>query len=143
MSLLKLNYVHGLSSCHANLTINSCYYQLLAFSLANYRKYHAKGSSSPITPNTDTAIVHLPIQSGTNKSKFIRLDSVIIVLKVSASPKQLHTSIYLYIQSVVWKIIAQLLQESEKGQATPLIDSSRRITPENLVLDQRDQSWWK
>ena len=81
MPLLKSNYVHELSLCHADVIINSCYYQLLASSLANYGKYLVKVYSSPITSNTNTAIVHLPIQIGTNKYKFIRLDSVIIVLK--------------------------------------------------------------
>ena len=38
LSLLKSNYVHRLRSWHANVIINSSYYQLLAFSLANYRK---------------------------------------------------------------------------------------------------------
>ena len=65
-----------------------------AFSLANYRKSTRK-VMSPITLNTDTAIVHLPIQNGTAMTKFIRLDSVIIISKAIASPKQLHTAIYL------------------------------------------------
>ena len=42
MSLFKSNYVHGLRSCHANLIINLCYYHLLAFSLADYGRYHVK-----------------------------------------------------------------------------------------------------
>ena len=43
---------------------------------------------SSITSNVDTAIVHLPIQSGTPTTEFIRLDSVIIVSIASVSPKQ-------------------------------------------------------
>ena len=36
-------------------------------------------------------------------------------------------------------IIGQLL-EAKQGQATPLVDHSRRIASGNLVLDQGDQS---
>ena len=51
--------------------------------------------SRPITLNADTAIVHLPIQSGTPRTKFISLNGVIVISKASSSPKQLHTGIYL------------------------------------------------
>ena len=51
--------------------------------------------SRPITFTAGTAIVHLPIQSGTPMTKFISLNGIIIISKASTSPKQLHTGIYL------------------------------------------------
>ena len=135
VAIRNLNYVHVVRLYHANVIIQSCYYQLLSFSLSKYRKYHVKGYSSPITLKPDTAIVHLPIQSGTNNSEFICLDSVIIVLKASAPPKQLHTGIYLYVQSVVW----QYHKPTTSRRRTRTIYASNRLFYKNHISKSCDQ----